>query len=311
MGISSAAEAKLEASIRPEITVLRARTSYPRRHRPALAALPGAEPDAAARALPGGPADAAVDDSADAGTPAGGAGSDDTPIVRVLATVADPAPGTARVYRSSSFTSGASFTSEGSITSARTVRTATSAASVRTARIVHAGRQAAPSRPGPAAPRTPAQSGRAPRASASQGREGRHAATAASGSTAGRIGASGTSAGREGVAARGAQPAPVRLTRRGRLVVGLLAGLAIASAVALIWLAVTGQAQATGKVTPGSASNHGMLRVVVRPGQTLWNIAEKADPSADPRLVIQQIIDDNALSGTAVNAGQVLWVPRS
>lgn len=103
----------------------------------------------------------------------------------------------------------------------------------------------------------------------------------------------------------------MRLTRRGRFVVGVLAGLAVASAVALIWLAVTGQAQAASKVTPASAGNHGMVRVVVRPGQTLWAIAEKADPSADPRLVIQEIVDDNALSGTAVNAGQVLWVPRS
>jgi hypothetical protein len=103
----------------------------------------------------------------------------------------------------------------------------------------------------------------------------------------------------------------VRLTRRGRFVVGVLTGLAIASAAALIWLAVTGQAQAASKVTPGSTGSHGMFRVVVRPGQTLWSIAEKADPSADPRLVIQQIVDDNALSGTDVNAGQVLWVPRS
>ena len=47
MGITSAAEAKLDARIRPEITVLRSRTSYPRRarghasRRPALAVLPG------------------------------------------------------------------------------------------------------------------------------------------------------------------------------------------------------------------------------------------------------------------------------
>ncbi len=91
---------------------------------------------------------------------------------------------------------------------------------------------------------------------------------------------------------------------------GLLAGLAIAGAVALIWLAVTGQAQAASKLVPVPAGSHSMLRVVVRPGQTLWSIAEKADPTADPRLVIQQIVDDNALSGTSVNAGQVLWVPR-
>ena len=41
MGITSAAEAKLDARIRPDISVLRSRTPYPRRHRPALAALPG------------------------------------------------------------------------------------------------------------------------------------------------------------------------------------------------------------------------------------------------------------------------------
>jgi len=50
---------------------------------------------------------------------------------------------------------------------------------------------------------------------------------------------------------------------------------------------------------------------VVRPGQTLWSIATKADPAADPRAVIQEIVDDNALAGTAVQAGQVIWVPRS
>jgi len=54
-----------------------------------------------------------------------------------------------------------------------------------------------------------------------------------------------------------------------------------------------------------------MLRVVVRPGDTLWSIAAKADPTADPRIVIQQIVDDNALSGTAISVGQVLWVPRT
>jgi LysM domain len=300
MGISSAAEAKLEASIRPEITVLRARTSYPRRHRPPVAALPGSQPDAAVRALPGGQAGSAVD-GANADTAAGAGGADDTPIVRVLATVPDPAPAAARMYRSSSFTS------------ARTVRTARSAAPVRRARIARAGRQAGRSRPTAAAARPPARTTRPPRTSASQGGGGRHAATVASESAAGRIIASAGSAGREGVATRRVRPAQasVRLTRRGRFVVGLLASLAIASVVALIWLAVTGQAQAASKVTPGSAGNHSMLRVVVRPGQTLWTIAEKADPSADPRLVIQQIIDDNALSGTTVTAGQVLWVPRS
>ncbi|HEX7994048.1 MAG TPA: hypothetical protein VF506_09010, partial [Streptosporangiaceae bacterium] len=61
--MTSAAEAKLDARIRPEITILRSRTSYPRRtrrpvsRRPALSVLPGgADPAGAetvARPVPG------------------------------------------------------------------------------------------------------------------------------------------------------------------------------------------------------------------------------------------------------------------
>jgi LysM domain len=103
---------------------------------------------------------------------------------------------------------------------------------------------------------------------------------------------------------------PVRLTRRGKIVLWVLAMVTMASAAALIGLAVAGRAQAAQQVRQGAAGIHGMLRVVVRPGQTLWSIAVRADPAADPRLVIQQIIDENALRGTALQAGQVLWVPR-
>jgi LysM repeat protein len=46
------------------------------------------------------------------------------------------------------------------------------------------------------------------------------------------------------------------------------------------------------------------------PGQSLWSIASQYDPAADPRGVIQQIIDLNALSGTSVQPGQHLWLPR-
>jgi hypothetical protein len=39
-------------------------------------------------------------------------------------------------------------------------------------------------------------------------------------------------------------------------------------------------------------------------------VAESADPDADTRLVIQQILELNALHGDTVFAGQRLWVPR-
>ena len=293
MGISSAAEAKLEASIRPEITVMRARTSYPRRHRPALTALSGGESAAAPRALPAGPASAAgaagAGPAADAGPGlAGGPGP--------CHQAGEPGHRHQGGERASS--TSASFTSA-SFTAARTVRTATSVASARTFRSgAHVYRPAAPAR-------------RARVAGSGQVGVVRPAAVPPGAAAAGRVRASAGPARHD--AARGQRPAgvpaPVRLTRRGRFVVGLLAGLAIASAVALIWLAITGQAQAASKAAPVPAGGHSMLRVVVRPGQTLWSIAEKADPAADPRIVIQQIIDDNALTGTSVNAGQVLWIP--
>jgi hypothetical protein len=42
----------------------------------------------------------------------------------------------------------------------------------------------------------------------------------------------------------------------------------------------------------------------------LWSIASAAEPGADPRVIIQQIVAANALSGATIQAGQLLWVPR-
>lgn len=263
MGISSAAEAKLEARIRPEVTVMRARTSYPRRHRPALSALPGGQAEAEARALPpGDSAGGALHAVRAVPWPGGESGAGGARGARAMAGAAEPRPADARMFRSSA-----------SFSSARTIRTATSVASARSVSSARAAR----------------------------------AVSAARSVRAGRLVASDRGARDRPV--RGT--APIRLTRRGRFVAGVLAGVAIAAGAMVIWLAVSGQAQAASKAAPVPAAGHRMLRVVVRPGQTLWSIATKADPSADPRIVIQQIIDDNALSGTTVTAGQVLWVPRS
>jgi LysM repeat protein len=107
------------------------------------------------------------------------------------------------------------------------------------------------------------------------------------------------------------RPAPIRLTRRGRIVVGTLTGIVVAALAALIWLAVAGQAQASGDAKVGRSTGGTVARVVVQPGQTLWGIASQVDPGADPRVIIPQIVDMNSLSSTAINVGQVLWVPRS
>jgi len=99
---------------------------------------------------------------------------------------------------------------------------------------------------------------------------------------------------------------PIRLTRRGRIVVATAAALL----AALLSLLATGTAQATSHSVPSRAADRNLSQVVVRPGQSLWSIAENADPNADPRLVMQQIIELNGLTSNVIMAGQLLWVPR-
>jgi LysM domain len=103
--------------------------------------------------------------------------------------------------------------------------------------------------------------------------------------------------------------APVRLTRRGRIVVAAL-GLAVATLAALLLsLAASGGAQASDHGRPG-AGYQGMRQIVVRPGQTLWSIASQTEPSVDPRQVIPQIMAANSMTSTSLQAGELLWVPR-
>jgi hypothetical protein len=83
----------------------------------------------------------------------------------------------------------------------------------------------------------------------------------------------------------------------------------------MLWFAVATAAHASAHGTPAHGSPAGpagpaMARIVVQPGQTLWSIATRADPSADPRLVVQRIVTANKLTGESVAAGQRLWVPR-
>ena len=104
---------------------------------------------------------------------------------------------------------------------------------------------------------------------------------------------------------------PVRLTRRGRRVVaGLLIGVIIV-AVTVLWMSVAGSVQASSHGSAAGSPYRGMTQVVVRPGQTLWSIATAAEPSGNLWSVVQQIINVNALSSANVQAGQLLWVPRS
>jgi len=91
---------------------------------------------------------------------------------------------------------------------------------------------------------------------------------------------------------------PVRLTRRGRIVV--LALLFAVAAVALLVASSTGEAA----VPAGAAPT-----VVVRPGETLWDVATHNLPGREPFEAIEDIRRLNDIKGYTVYAGQTLTLP--
>ena len=106
--------------------------------------------------------------------------------------------------------------------------------------------------------------------------------------------------------AAGAVPSRrIRLTRRGRIVV---AALAVVAACAL-FVAGASAAQASSRAAAHAATGSGQ-RIIVQPGSTLWSIAETADPHADARTVVQEMLQANRLKTADITAGQRLWVPR-
>jgi LysM repeat protein len=105
-------------------------------------------------------------------------------------------------------------------------------------------------------------------------------------------------------------PRPVRLTRRGRIVVTALSALIIG--LLSVTLATTAQATRSVAGAAGArTADRYVARIVVRPGQSLWAVAEAYDPNADTRLVIADIEQMNSLVSDQLQPGQTLWVPRS
>ncbi|HEV2451785.1 MAG TPA: LysM peptidoglycan-binding domain-containing protein, partial [Streptosporangiaceae bacterium] len=101
-------------------------------------------------------------------------------------------------------------------------------------------------------------------------------------------------------------PGGLRLTRRGRVVL-IAAATLLAS---LLGFGLASAAMATDHHVPAVPVHRGLSQVVVQPGQTLWSIAVHTDPSADPRLAEQRIIQLNGLSSSSIAAGQRLWIPQ-
>jgi hypothetical protein len=104
----------------------------------------------------------------------------------------------------------------------------------------------------------------------------------------------------------GDAPQRLRLTRRGRVVLAVFAAVV----VSLIGLAAANGPPDGASAASAGTAGHSMTQIVVQPGQTLWTIAMRADPQADPRQVVQRIIAANALRDRSIQAGQRLLVPQ-
>jgi hypothetical protein len=99
------------------------------------------------------------------------------------------------------------------------------------------------------------------------------------------------------------RPAPLRITKRGRAVVTLLAAIPLVAG-ALVFAVNGGMATAT---QTGSSAT--FEHVTVASGQSLWQLAAALAPSADPREVVSDIVHLNQLDGADVQPGQRLALP--
>ncbi|MCO7221981.1 LysM peptidoglycan-binding domain-containing protein, partial [Klenkia sp. PcliD-1-E] len=98
-------------------------------------------------------------------------------------------------------------------------------------------------------------------------------------------------------------PVPVRLTRRGRVVLGGLGVVTAVAVAALVGPAVSGSSAGPELELAGRAT------VTVHSGDTLWSIARDVAPASDPREVVDALQAANGLSGADLVPGQVLLLP--
>ena len=97
-------------------------------------------------------------------------------------------------------------------------------------------------------------------------------------------------------------PRPLRLTRRGRIVIVLAMLLALVVAGFTLGRASSQAA--------GPAAHRPLPTVTVAPGETLWQIAARVDPTGDRRALVDQIESLNHLRDAHVVPGQQLKLPR-
>ena len=102
---------------------------------------------------------------------------------------------------------------------------------------------------------------------------------------------------------------PASIRRLGT-VRGFLKGLPLLTLAALI---VLGAISFFGPAASASVENASVTRtvVVVKHGETLWDIAQAVDPHGDTRDTVVRIMELNSLTSTSVDAGQRLEIPQT
>jgi len=95
----------------------------------------------------------------------------------------------------------------------------------------------------------------------------------------------------------------LRLTRRGRIVVGAI--LAAPVAVVLAVSALSGAPAQAGSTVSTASFDY----ITVAAGESLWDLASWVAPEADPREVVSSLIELNQLESAEVQPGQRLAIP--
>ncbi len=134
-----------------------------------------------------------------------------------------------------------------------------------------------------------------------------------------------TVAGERAARRRRARVGAVRRPPSGVLPSGHRTGASVSADVAAEWerggfrlgrwarltcmLTLLGAAVVVGVVLLSPGPVQSVTDVVVQPGDSLWSIALRTDPGADPRQVVARIRDLNAIRGDVITAGTMLQVP--
>lgn len=99
--------------------------------------------------------------------------------------------------------------------------------------------------------------------------------------------------------------ARLRLTRRGRVVIGGIVILLLAGLLAFATVLISPQAFASDAASGDQQFHY----IAVQTGDSLWSLATELDPKSDPRDLIAEIVQLNQLGGQELEAGQAIAVP--